>query len=84
MCGIVGYFGRAANSLTRVLTAMSAIIYRAPDSTGIGVFGDENEPLRTRKTVGSVINRRHGCQHTCQAVCRTAKISDYSTHVKAF
>lgn len=55
MCGIVGYFGRAANSLTRVLTAMSAIIYRAPDSTGIGVFGDENEPLRTRKAVGSVI-----------------------------
>ncbi|MFO8084300.1 MAG: hypothetical protein R6U27_08285 [Desulfobacterales bacterium] len=41
--------------MTRVLTAMSAIIYRAPDSTGIGVFGDENEPLRTRKTVGSVI-----------------------------
>lgn len=55
MCGIVGYFGRAANSLTRVLTAMSAIIYRAPDSTGIGIFGDENEPVRARKTTGSVI-----------------------------
>jgi hypothetical protein len=55
MCGIVGYFGRAANSLTRVLTAMSAIIYRAPDSTGIGIFGDENEPVRARKTIGSVI-----------------------------
>jgi glucosamine 6-phosphate synthetase-like amidotransferase/phosphosugar isomerase protein len=55
MCGIVGYFGRAANSLTRVLTAMSAIIYRAPDSTGIGIFGDEHEPVRARKTTGSVI-----------------------------
>ncbi len=55
MCGIVGYFGGASNSLTRVLTAMSAIIYRAPDSTGIGIFGNENEPLRTRKSVGSVI-----------------------------
>lgn len=55
MCGIVGYFGRAPNSLTRVLTAMSAIIYRAPDSTGIGIFGDENEPVRARKSTGSVI-----------------------------
>ena len=36
MCGIVVYFGGAGNDLTRVLTAMSAIIYRAPDSTEIG------------------------------------------------
>ena len=55
MCGIVGYFGSAPNGLARVLTAMEAIIYRAPDSTGIGVFGCENSPLRTRKTVGSVV-----------------------------
>lgn len=54
MCGIVCYFGGAPNSLTRLLTAMSAIIYRAPDSTGIGLFGDEQEPVRLRKSLGSV------------------------------
>lgn len=54
MCGIVVYFGGAGNDLTRVLTAMSAIIYRAPDSTGIGLFGDELEPVRTRKSLGSL------------------------------
>lgn len=54
MCGIVGYFGRAGNSLTRLLTAMSAINYRAPDSTGVAVFGDDIEPIRTRKALGSV------------------------------
>jgi len=53
MCGIVGYFGGAGNNLTRVLTGMSAIIYRAPDSTGVGLFGDETEPLRARKSLGS-------------------------------
>ncbi|MDY6793182.1 MAG: hypothetical protein SWH54_18090 [Thermodesulfobacteriota bacterium] len=54
MCGIVGYFGGAGNNLTRLLTGMSAIIYRAPDSTGLAIFGDETEPIRTRKSVGSV------------------------------
>ena len=54
MCEIVGYFGGAGNNLTRVLTAMSALIYRAPDSTGIGIFGDDREPLRARKALGSV------------------------------
>lgn len=54
MCGIVVYFGGAGNNLTRVLTGMSAIIYRAPDSTGVGLFGDDAEPIRTRKAVGSV------------------------------
>ena len=54
MCGIVGYFGDAENNLTRLLTGMSAIIYRAPDSTGIGFFGDDTEPLRARRTIGSV------------------------------
>ena len=54
MCGIVAYFGGAGNNLTRVLSGMSAIIYRAPDSTGIGVFGDDAEPIRTRKSLGSV------------------------------
>ncbi len=54
MCGIVGYFGGAGNGLTRVLTAMSAIIYRAPDSTGVGLFGDDQEPIRVRKSIGSV------------------------------
>ncbi|MCP4345700.1 MAG: hypothetical protein GY795_09260 [Desulfobacterales bacterium] len=54
MCGIVGYFGGAGNNLTRVLTGMSAIIYRAPDSTGVGFFGDDLEPVRVRKSLGSV------------------------------
>jgi len=54
MCGIVGYFGGAGNGLTRILTAMSAIIYRAPDSTGVGLYGDDMEPIRTRKAIGSV------------------------------
>ena len=54
MCGIVAFFGDAGNSLTRVLTAMSAITYRAPDSTGVGLFGDDSEPIRTRKALGSV------------------------------
>ncbi len=54
MCGIVGYFGDAGNNLTRVLTAMSAITYRAPDSTGIGFFGDDTESIRSRKSLGSV------------------------------
>lgn len=54
MCGIVAYFGGAGNNLTRVLTGMSAIIYRAPDSTGVAMFGDDNQPVRTRKAVGSV------------------------------
>jgi glucosamine 6-phosphate synthetase-like amidotransferase/phosphosugar isomerase protein len=55
MCGIVGYFGGAVNNLTRLLTAMSAIIYRAPDSTGIGFFGDDREPIRLRKSLGTVV-----------------------------
>jgi len=54
MCGIVAYFGGAGNPLTRVLTGMSAITYRAPDSTGIGLHGDENEPIRIRKSLGAV------------------------------
>ncbi|MGW8187393.1 MAG: hypothetical protein ACWGNK_08995, partial [Desulfobacterales bacterium] len=55
MCGIVAYFGGAGNSLNRVLAGMSAIIYRAPDSTGIGLFGDDREPIRLRKSLGSVV-----------------------------
>ena len=54
MCGIIGYFGSQGNHLTRILTGMSAIIYRAPDSTGAGFFGDDLEPIRTRKAIGSV------------------------------
>ncbi len=55
MCGIVAYFGGAGNPLTRIVTGMSAIIYRAPDSTGIGLFGDDREPIRMRKALGSVV-----------------------------
>jgi len=54
MCGIVGYFGDAGNNLTRILTAISAITYRAPDSTGVGLFGDDAEPLRTRRCLGAI------------------------------
>jgi glucosamine 6-phosphate synthetase-like amidotransferase/phosphosugar isomerase protein len=56
MCGIVAYFGGAGNNLTRILTAMSAIIYRAPDSTGLGFPGDDVNSLRVRKSLGSVAN----------------------------
>ncbi len=54
MCGIIVYYGDAENSLNRVLAGMWAIVYRAPDSTGIGVAGSELEPLKIRKELGSV------------------------------
>ncbi len=54
MCGIVSYFGNAPDTITRLLTGMSAIIYRAPDSTGIGMFGNLDHPVVLRKTLGSV------------------------------
>ncbi len=63
MCGIVAYIGGAANSLTRILTGMAAIIYRAPDSTGVAVFGDDREPIRTRKALGSVIGLIRALHH---------------------
>ena len=56
MCGIVVYYGDAENRLTRILTGMWAIIYRAPDSTGIGLLGNDLEPLRIRRELGSVEN----------------------------
>ncbi len=55
MCGIVVYFGDAPNKLNRILTGMWAIIYRAPDSTGLATFGDQLEGIKTRKAVGSVL-----------------------------
>ncbi|MFP4420569.1 MAG: hypothetical protein ACLFRG_08485 [Desulfococcaceae bacterium] len=54
MCGIVCYFGKAGLPLTRLLTAMSAIGYRAPDSTGLALFGDDQEPIRIRRALGDV------------------------------
>ncbi|MDY0040150.1 MAG: hypothetical protein RBS57_07535 [Desulforhabdus sp.] len=54
MCGIVSYFGGAGNGMARILAGMSAIIYRAPDSTGVGVFGDEQSPFRTLKALGGL------------------------------
>ncbi|MCF8044466.1 MAG: SIS domain-containing protein, partial [Desulfarculaceae bacterium] len=54
MCGIVAYFGSAPNSLSRVVTGMSAIIYRAPDSTGVAKFGNMADPINMRKNLGSV------------------------------
>jgi len=56
MCGIVVYYGNAQNRLTRILTGMWAIIYRAPDSTGIGLAGSDLEPLKIRRALGSVEN----------------------------
>ncbi|MFN2355001.1 MAG: SIS domain-containing protein [Desulfopila sp.] len=53
MCGIVAYYGNAENRLTRILSGMWAIIYRAPDSTGLGLIGSELEPLKIRKELGS-------------------------------
>jgi glucosamine 6-phosphate synthetase-like amidotransferase/phosphosugar isomerase protein len=56
MCGIVVYYGNAQNRLTRILTGMWAIIYRAPDSTGLGLVGSDLEPLKIRRELGSVEN----------------------------
>ncbi len=56
MCGIVVYYGDAQNRLTRILTGMWAIVYRAPDSTGIGLQGSELEPIKIRRELGSVEN----------------------------
>ncbi len=56
MCGIVVYFGDAENRVNRVLTGMWAIIYRAPDSTGIGLIGSDLETLKIRRELGSVDN----------------------------
>ena len=59
MCGIVAYYGDAGNSVSRVLSGMWAIVYRAPDSTGIGLAGSELEPLKIRRELGSVVNLAH-------------------------
>ncbi|MFH1154907.1 MAG: SIS domain-containing protein [Pseudomonadota bacterium] len=54
MCGIVSYFGNQPDTIARLMTGMSAIVYRAPDSTGIGMFGTMDHPMVLRKTLGSV------------------------------
>ena len=54
MCGVVTYFGNSPDPISRIVTGMSAIIYRAPDSTGIGTFGSLSESMIMRKTLGSV------------------------------
>lgn len=74
MCGIVCYFGGAGNNFTRLLTAMSAIIYRAPDSTGIGLFGDDQEPVRLRKALGSVSNLSSGLLRAAVYPNQSAKL----------
>lgn len=56
MCGIVGYFGLSPRGINAIVTGMSAIKYRAPDSTGIGWFGDDNEPIRVRRCIGPIDN----------------------------
>jgi glucosamine 6-phosphate synthetase-like amidotransferase/phosphosugar isomerase protein len=39
---------------------MWAIVYRAPDSTGIGLAGSEQEPIKIRRELGSVVNLSDG------------------------
>ncbi|MBF0200499.1 MAG: SIS domain-containing protein [Desulfamplus sp.] len=56
MCGVVCYLGSDPDVIARIVTGMSAIIYRAPDSTGIGTFGNMSEPMVMRKCLGSVAN----------------------------
>lgn len=56
MCGIVVYYGDGENPLSRVLSGMWAIVYRAPDSTGIGLAGSDLEPVKIRRELGSVSN----------------------------
>ncbi|MCP4020488.1 MAG: SIS domain-containing protein, partial [Desulfobacteraceae bacterium] len=56
MCGIVVYYGEAENRVARVVSGMWAIVYRAPDSTGIGLIGSDLEPLKIRRELGSVSN----------------------------
>jgi glucosamine 6-phosphate synthetase-like amidotransferase/phosphosugar isomerase protein len=56
MCGIVGYFGLSPRGINAIVAGMSSIKYRAPDSTGIGWFGDENEPIRVRRCIGPIDN----------------------------
>jgi len=53
MCGIIVYYGDAENRLTRILSGIWAIIYRAPDSTGLGLLGSELEPMKIRRELGS-------------------------------
>lgn len=53
MCGIVVYYGDAENRISRLLNGMWAIVYRAPDSTGIGLIGSDLETLKIRRELGS-------------------------------
>jgi glucosamine 6-phosphate synthetase-like amidotransferase/phosphosugar isomerase protein len=54
MCGIIGFLGSAPNHVVTVLNSMAALIYRAPDSTGLGGFGDDLEPMRVHRSLGAV------------------------------
>ena len=83
MCGIVVYFGDAENRLNRVLTGMWAIIYRAPDSTGIGFIGSDLETLKIRRELGSVdnlIDRLMTCPVFDEGELRALSIMDETAH----
>jgi glucosamine 6-phosphate synthetase-like amidotransferase/phosphosugar isomerase protein len=89
MCGIVGYFGSAGNNLARVLTGMAAITYRAPDSTGIGLAGDDREPIRILKSLGdtgALIDKLHRqgfypeTEHRILTVCH-GEVSDAEARI---
>lgn len=53
MCGIIVYYGDAENRISRLLNGMWAIVYRAPDSTGIGLIGNDLETMKIRRELGS-------------------------------
>ncbi len=53
MCGIIVYYGEAENRISRLLNGMWAIVYRAPDSTGLGLIGSDLETMKIRRELGS-------------------------------
>ena len=51
MCGIVCFYGQSGG-VTHVLDALELLAYRAPDSSGIAVIG-EDEHFALRRAVGT-------------------------------
>ena len=51
MCGIVCYYGRS-KGVDHVLDALDLLAYRAPDSSGIAVIGEDGR-FSIRRAVGT-------------------------------
>ena len=51
MCGIVCFYGRS-EGVNRVLNALDLLAYRAPDSSGIAVIGEDGQ-FSVRRAVGT-------------------------------